>query len=330
MDNWHDEWRKRIRTPEELARHLGASARSCAEWGDVSRIYPISVTPYFQSLANPEDPADPILRQFVPDIREIGKSTTTPDPLDEEGHMPVPGLIRRYRDRCLILATRLCAVYCRHCNRKRYWSKPETAKGEVNFPAMMEYIKGDKSIREVILSGGDPLVLPDFVLAQMLEKIRAIPHVEVIRIGTRVPVVMPMRITKRLVHIFKRFRPLWIMTQFNHPREITPWSRLACERILSAGIPISNQSVLLKGINDDFSTMQALLTGLVKISVRPYYLFQCDPVRGTEHFFVPIEKGKAMMKRLWASTSGLCLPRYVVDLPQQPGKTPLDGEGFDK
>lgn len=327
--SWRGEWQRRIRTPEELAIVTGASHSLLAEWREVARIYPVSVTPYFLSLADIKDPRDPILRQFAPDIRELAPSAGEADPFDEEGHMPVPGLIRRYQDRCLILTTHLCAVYCRHCNRKRRWSKPGKDRIEEQMPAIVKYIKEEAGIREVILSGGDPLILPDKLLTHLLEQIRAIPQVEVIRIGTRVPVVMPMRITKRLVFLLRQFRPLWVVTQFNHPREITPWSKQACDALVSAGIPVSNQTVLLEGINDDFSTMHSLLTGLVKISVRPYYLFHCDPVRGTDHFHVSVERGREIMRKLWASTSGLCLPRYVADLPGRPGKVPLSGERFD-
>ncbi|HOJ51009.1 MAG TPA: KamA family radical SAM protein [Syntrophales bacterium] len=323
--DWHWQWRNRITTPEALATLAAVPKATLKKWQAVARHYPLSVTPYFLSLASLKDPLDPIIRQFVPDIRELHVATGKPDPLDEEGHMPVLGLIQRYPDRCLILATTLCAVYCRHCNRKRRWAKPEAVNVAPYFSSIVGYIKETPKIREVILSGGDPLVLPDEVLADMLRQLRAIKHVEVIRIGTRMPVVMPMRITEKLVRLLRGFRPLWVNTQFNHPREITPWSALACDRLVSAGIPVSNQSVLLKGINDDFSTMQALLTGLERISVRPYYLFQCDPVSGTEHFHVAVTRGKEIMKRIWASTSGLCLPRYVVDRPDTPGKWPLDG-----
>ncbi|MCX7981866.1 MAG: KamA family radical SAM protein [Syntrophales bacterium] len=328
--NWRYQWRRRIKSPKALAEMTGVSTATYEQWNKVAQVYPISVTPYFFSLAVPGDILDPIYRQFVPDESEIGLSSEKPDPLGEEEHMPVPGLIRRYEDRCLILTTHLCAVYCRHCNRKRYWSGRGAIRIERSFPAILAYLKRETSIREVILSGGDPLVLPDGKLEYLLRQIRKIPRVEVIRIGTRIPVVMPMRITKRLAGMLRKYRPLWVMTQFNHPREITPWSQMACERLISAGIPVSNQSVLLKDINDDFITLQSLFRALVRISVRPYYLFQCDPVRGTTHFQVPIEKGKELMKSIWSSTSGLCLPRYVVDLPGRQGKVALDGEGFDK
>jgi len=329
-NDWHWQWRKRIKTPAELIRVTHAPATEAASWVKVASQYPISVTPYFLSLASLDNLHDPILRQFTPDIKELDPTSGPPDPLLEENHMPVPGLIRRYRDRCLILTTSLCAVYCRHCNRKRRWQQRNHLETKEYFSTILGYIARDSSLREVILSGGDPLTLPDGAIEFLLKNLRAISHVEVIRIGTRVPVVMPMRITSNLCNLLKKYRPLWLNTQFNHPREITHLSAEACDRLVSSGIPVSNQSVLLKGINDDFPTLQSLFTGLERISVRPYYLFQCDPVRGTTHFRVAVERGRELMKQLWASTSGLCLPRYVADLPETPGKVSLEGEGFDK
>jgi len=327
--SWRDEFRSRLRDVELLTALLPASSSTVAAWRAVAAVYPIAITRYYYSLINPTDPADPIRRQCIPDPAEIAPSSWPDDPLDEEGHMPVPGLIRRYEDRCLIVTTNLCAVYCRHCNRKRRWKMPRHYLTDGDFSAMIAYIKGDRRLREVILSGGDPLVLPDEILNRWLKQLRAIPHVEVIRIGTRVPVVMPLRITKRLCQLLRNYRPLWINTQFNHPREITPLSAAACDLLVSTGIPLSNQSVLLQGVNDQVTTMRELLTGLERISVRPYYLFQCDPVRGTEHFHVKIDRGRALMKELWASLSGLCLPRYVADIPQAQGKQNLE-VSFDK
>lgn len=327
--HWRWQLRHRLTDPDIVGTLMAVSQQDREAWRAVSVSYPISITPYYFSLIAPDDPNDPIRRQCIPEVREITPTSGSDDPLDEEGHMPVPGLVRRYRDRCLILATHMCAVYCRHCNRKRWWRRSTFHPTESYFSPMVEYIGRERGIREVILSGGDPFVLPDRVLAWLLERIRAIDHVEVVRVGTRVPVVMPMRITSRLCCLLRKYRPIWVNTQFNHPREITPASADACDRLVSAGIPVSNQSVLLKGINDNVPTMQALLTGLQRISVRPYYLFQCDPVWGTEHFWVDIPVGQEMMRQLWAATSGLCLPRYVADLPHSPGKCPLDGS-FDK
>ncbi len=238
--------------------------------------------------------------------------------------MPGPGLIHRYPDRGLILAARSCAVLCRHCNRKRLWSRPAPRlPRSVRFGPMFRYIAQTPSIREVILSGGDPLTLGDGTIDWLLGNLRAIPHVEVLRIGSRMPVVLPMRITPDLCGILKRHRPLWFNTQFNAPGELTPEAASACERILLAGIPLSSQAVLLRGVNDSEATLETLYNGLQRMGVRPYYLFQCDPVRGTDLFRVDEERGAAIMGRLWSRLSGLCLPRYVRDDPRRGGKIPV-------
>ena len=246
----------------------------------------------------------------------------------KRAHSPVPGLIHRFRDRCLVIVTNRCAVYCRHCNRKRLWHEREKILTPHELTAMAGYIEKRPAIREVILSGGDPLTLSDGRLERILARLQAIEHVEVLRIGSRMPVVLPMRITERLCGILRRYRPLWFLTQFNHPREITPEAAAACGRLLEAGIPVLNQSVLLKGINDDFRIMRQLLYGLERISVKPYYLFQCEPVKGADHFRVDIWDGMRMMEKLWKTTSGLCLPRYVADMPGTKGKVPLQPVTF--
>jgi lysine 2,3-aminomutase len=245
------------------------------------------------------------------------------DPLGEERTMPVPGLIHRYPDRCLTIVTGDCAVYCRHCNRKRMWREKKPGVVRERLQAMVDHVARTPSIREVIVSGGDPLLIPERMLDWFLGALQAVPHVEVLRIGSRAPVTLPMRITPELCAMLKRHRPLWFNTQFNHVREITPESAAACERLLTAGIPVSNQSVLLKGVNDDYETMRDLLYGLERISVRPYYLFQCDPVRGTDHFRAEICTGMEIMEKLRRTISGLCLPRYVLDCPGDGGKIPL-------
>lgn len=290
----------------------------------VTAIYPFRITPYYLSLMNVHDAADPLRRQCFPDPQEIRFSLGgVEDPLEEQRDMPVKGLIHRYADRCLMLVTNLCALYCRHCNRKRLWGHQSSVATSVDLQAMVDYIRKHEEIREVIISGGDPLTLADRALEKILSSLRAIPHIEVLRIGSRAPVVMPMRITAALCRILKKYRPLWFNTQFNHPLEITDDSARACEMLLDVGIPVSNQSVLLRGINDSEKVMRELLYSLQRISVRPYYLFQCDPVRGTDHFRVDLGEGQAMMETLWHDISGLCLPRYVVDLPGGRGKIPL-------
>jgi lysine 2,3-aminomutase len=322
--DWQWQYENRIQSLPQLAAFLNAPLDSIRAWRHVAASYPFSITPYYLSLIDRENDQDPIRRQCFPDPREVRNSfDCEEDPLEEHQHMPVPGLVHRYPDRCLILAAHTCAVYCRHCNRKRLWGHKPIASGEAYFQTILDYIARTSTIREVILSGGDPLTLAENALQRLLESLRVIPHVDIIRIGTRIPVVLPMRITQSLSDLLRRYRPLWLNTQFNHPREITPEAAAACEKLLSAGIPVSNQSVLLKGVNDDYETMRDLLYGLQKISVRPYYLFQCDPVKGADHFQVEIWKGMAIMEKLWSNVSGLCLPRYVLDVPGTRGKIPL-------
>ncbi|MEW6334079.1 MAG: KamA family radical SAM protein [Thermodesulfobacteriota bacterium] len=326
-DRWDDwEWQigHRIRSLDGLASALGQPASSLAACGPVTRLYPLAVTPYYLSLAHGAGPDDPLRRQCFPDLRELDPSPgESDDPLGEEQAMPVPGLIHRYPDRCLFVVTGACAVYCRHCNRKRIWCRESPRGPGQGLQPMIDYVARTPSLREVIISGGDPLLLPDGLLDGLLGALRAIPHVEVLRIGSRAPVTLPMRVTAALCAVLKRHRPLWFNTQFNHVREITPESSRACEQLLMAGIPVSNQSVLLRGVNDDVGTMRDLLIGLERISVRPYYLFHCDPVRGTGHFRVGVGEGVTIMEQLRRGISGLCLPRYVLDLPGDGGKVPL-------
>jgi lysine 2,3-aminomutase len=323
-NDWRWQFRNRLRTPGSLDELLCGESARANPLRRVLGVYRWAVTPYYLSLFDPRDEADPLRLQCIPDEREVTFSAGgTDDPLEEDSHSPVPGLIRRYRDRCLVTVTNRCAVYCRHCNRKRLWHREECALSDIEIDAIAHRIATTPSIREVIVSGGDPLTLSDVRLERILARLRAVPHVEVLRIGSRMPVVLPMRVTERLCSMLHRHRPVWFLTQFNHPREITCEAAEACERLLTAGIPVLNQSVLLRGVNDDFGTMKDLLYGLERICVKPYYLFQCDPVRGTDHFRVEIGKGMRMMEKLWKTTSGLCLPRYVADMPGTKGKVPL-------
>jgi lysine 2,3-aminomutase len=323
-NDWRWQFRNRVRAPGSLDELLGTSPKEIGFLKKVTRIYRFAVTPYYLSLFDPMDETDPLRRQCIPDEREIACGAAgTEDPLEEESHSPAPGMIQRYRDRCLVTVTNRCAVYCRHCNRKRLWRHRETCLADGEVERIARQIEKSPSIREVILSGGDPLTLSDLRLGKILSRLRAIPRMEILRIGSRMPVVMPMRVTDELCRMLRRHRPIWFLTQFNHPREITDEAAQACDRLLSAGIPVLNQSVLLKGVNDNVRTMQELLHGLERISVKPYYLFHCDPVRGTDHFRVEVWEGMRIMEKLWRSTSGLCLPRYVADMPGTKGKVPL-------
>jgi len=323
-NDWKWQFRNRIRSMRQLASIQQRPVASLAPCGPVLRTYPIAITPYYLSLLDPADENDPLRRQCFPDPRELTFSLGgVPDPLTEERDMPVPGLIHRYPDRCLAIVTGTCAVYCRHCNRKRMWRSDKPARTRERLQAMVDHVARTPALREVIVSGGDPLLVSETLLDWFLGALRAIPHVEVLRIGSRAPVTLPMRITPELCAMLKRHRPLWFNTQFNHALEITEESTRACEMLLEAGIPVGNQSVLLKGVNDNYDAMRELLCGLERISVRPYYLFQCDPVRGTDHFRAEIRTGMEIMERLWRNISGLCLPRYVLDCPGGLGKIPL-------
>ncbi|MDD5476501.1 MAG: KamA family radical SAM protein [Syntrophales bacterium] len=330
-NDWRWQFRHRLRGAARIDGFSGYNPLKRKALQGVSRAYPVSITPYYFSLIDRRDRNDPVLRQCFPDLREINFSLGgVDDPLEESSHMPVKGLIRRYIDRCLILTTTVCAVYCRHCNRKRLRKKSNKSMTvRPLMRPMLEYIGREKAIREVILSGGDPLTLSDQRLDAILKSLRAVRHVEVLRIGSRAPVVMPMRVTPELCETLRKYRPLWFNTQFNHPREITPEAARACEMLLEAGIPVSNQSVLLRGINDSYEVMRELLQGLQRISVRPYYLFHCDPVLGTDHFRVDIGKGLEIMEKLRHSVSGLCLPGYVVDMPGGKVKQPVHSPRMD-
>ena len=324
-DDWKWQFRNRVRSPMQLAAIMNEPALSSKQNRSVVRTYPMAVTPYYLSLLYAAGEGDPLRRQCFPDFRELDDSLEcADDPLDEEMAMPVPGLIHRYPDRCLAIVNSICAVNCRHCNRKRMWRGKKKSPGTREWlQSMVDRVAHTPTLREVIISGGDPLLLSESLLNWFLGALRAIPHVEVLRIGSRAPVTLPMRITPELCTMLKRYRPLWFNTQFNHVREITPESTRACEMLLRAGIPVSNQSVLLKGINDDYETMRDLLCGLERISVRPYYLFQCDPVRGANHFRPEVFRGMEIMDKLWHNISGLCLPRYVLDSPGGRGKISL-------
>jgi lysine 2,3-aminomutase len=327
-NDWKWQLQNRIRSLGDLACLMHVPEASLSSWRRVMHAYPVAITPYYLSLFNPADENDPLRRQCFPDLRETDFSLGgVDDPLSEERDMPVAGLIHRYPDRCLAIVTNTCALYCRHCNRKRLWGK-ETPPEKERLRAMIDYVARTPGLREVIVSGGDPLMIPEKTLDWFLGSLQALPNVEVLRIGSRVPATLPMRITKGLCAMLCKHRPLWFNTQFNHSREITPESARACQMLLEAGIPVSNQAVLLKGVNDDYETMKELLYALERISVRPYYLFQCDPVRGTDHFRSDIWVGMEIMEKLWRNISGLCLPRYVIDSPGGRGKIPLQPFSF--
>lgn len=317
METWRRVIADSITTAEELAECLKIDPVPLAP---LVRNYPLRITRRYLALI--EQPGDPIWRQCVPDPLEIADDQL-PDPLDEERLSPVPGLIHRYPDRVVWLVSNECAVYCRFCMRKRRVGCPLSGGGESSWDDAISYIAKTPAIRDVILSGGDPLLLDDERLDSILARLRAIPHVEMIRIGTRTPVTLPERITQRLCRMLKRYHPLYINTHFNHPREITPSAAKACARLADAGIPLGNQTVLLAGVNDNPSVMMHLMKRLLAIRVRPYYLHQMDLVRGTGHFRTKVETGLELMGALRGYTSGMAIPYFVIDAAGGKGKVPL-------
>lgn len=285
--------------------------------------YRFRVTPYYLSLIDWSDPNDPIRHQCIPDMRELEETGAySSDPFAEMQTAPDARFVHRYPDRVLLIATNNCAMYCRHCTRKNTLDNMHQS-GIGKFDLALKYIEANPGIREVLISGGDPFLLDIAQLDQLLASIHAIEHIEVVRIGTRIPVVLPMRVDDELVEMLGGHKPLWINTQFNHPRELTAEAIIACRKLVDAGIPVSNQSVLLKNVNDSFDVMRELCAKLQRNLIRPYYLFQCDPIAGIDHFRTDISAGIELEDALQESLGGLCLPRFVADLPGQKGKTSL-------
>ncbi len=330
--DWRWQMRHSLSSLEDLKLVLAVRPAEQARWRALLRRYPCRITPYYMSLIDWNNDDDPLRRQCVPSLGEIeSRGAVSVDPLGERRHLVAPGLVRRYQDRVLALVTSECAMICRHCTRKNFWRQGLSVCGAAGRPTprraflrrIVAAVARLKGVREVIVSGGDPLLLDEDLLDWFLGALRAIPHVQVLRIGTRVPVVLPMRVTRELCACLARHRPLWINTQFNHPRELTPAATEACDRLVRSGLPVSNQTVLLRGVNDDFETLKSLCNGLQQRMVRPYYLFQCDQVRGTGPFRTPLPVGIRLAEQLRAGMGGLSVPQFVVDLPDGGGKVPL-------
>jgi lysine 2,3-aminomutase len=287
---------------------------------------PVAITPYFASLLDENDPVQPLRRTVIPATGEYmhfaGEAT---DPLGEEADSPVPGLVHRYPDRVLFLVTNFCSTYCRYCTRSRIVGKDTTTHhfNAKQWQEAIAYIEATPTVRDVLLSGGDPLTLPNEKLDWLLSRLRRIPHVELVRIGTKVPVVLPQRITPALTQMLRRYHPLWMSIHFIHPDELTPEVHRACELLADAGIPLGSQTVLLAGINDDVATIKRLVHGLLQIRVKPYYLYQCDPISGSSHFRTPVKKGLEIIQGLRGYTTGYAVPTYVIDAPGGGGKIPL-------
>ncbi|HEX4473516.1 MAG TPA: KamA family radical SAM protein [Polyangiaceae bacterium] len=327
------------RRPSDWQWQLQHSVRTAARLSEVFRLspdelhgalaaerdgFPISITPYYLSLADPSDPACPIRRQVVPhalEAREVPGDLR--DPLGEEAHEVAPDLVQRYPDRALLFATDRCAVYCRFCTRSRLVGAGGGARSLDRLAPAFAYLRAHPEVRDVIVSGGDPLALATDRIVALVRTLRGIGSIETIRLATRVPVALPQRITTELVRALRPFHPLWVMTHFNHPKELTDASRRACRRLADAGCPVMNHTVLLRGVNDDSATLATLFRGLVKERVRPYYLLQADPVRGTGHLRTPLSTGLRIMAELQGRLSGIALPKFIVDTPGGLGKVPV-------
>ena len=323
-ENWRDwrwQFKNRITSVEELSSYLSLSSKQQAQLRLVSLKYPFAITPYYLSLIDPADSSDPVRAQAVPVAEELTMASEgLEDPLAERAHSVVPGLVHRYPDRVLMVLTDICPMLCRHCTRKREWRTGVWTHNHAEIQAMLDYIRQHSEVRDVIISGGDPLTLSTTRLEIVLAGLRKIKHVEIIRIGTRCPVVLPQRIDDELCRMLGQYGPIWLNTHFNHPREITPEAMSACDKLLRAGVPVNNQAVLLKGVNDNLEIQRALCHGLLRAKVRPYYLFQCDDVQGTEHFWTSVETGIQIIDGMRGFTSGLAVPTYVIDLPHGGGK----------
>ncbi len=314
---WTELLSSSIHSAADLARFLPVDARSIEP---VIKRYPMRINPYYLSLI--EARHDPIWIQAVPDAKELTFSAGGPDPCNEGEQMPVPGLIHRYPDRVVLTAGSQCGVFCRHCMRKRAVGRSAAFTID-DLAGAAAYIARRSTIREVIISGGDPLLHSDATLTQLLKRLRAIAHVEILRVHTRVLCTLPQRITPALADVLSRFHPLYVNTQFNHPREITPAAARACDLLTRSGIPLGCQTVLLKGVNDDPQTIKELMRSLLRIRVKPYYIHHPDPVAGTDHLRVPVSTGLRIMQSLRGFTSGMAVPQYMIDLPGGGGKVPL-------
>jgi lysine 2,3-aminomutase len=323
-NDWKWQFRHRITSVEELAKYIPLSSKEQTQINLVIKRYPLTVTPYYLSLINPEDPNDPIKKQAVPCFDEITMADMgEEDPLEEKRDSVVPGLVHRYPDRVLMVLTDICPMLCRHCTRKREWQNGGWVRKDQEIEPMLDYIRNHPQVRDVIISGGDVLTLSTGRLEKVLSKLRNIPSVEIIRIGSRYPVVLPQRIDKELCDMLSNYGPIWFNTHFNHPNEVTLEAARACDMLVRAGLPMNNQTVLLRGINDSVETQLKLSQSLLKIKVRPYYLFQCDEVQGTEHLRTPVETGIKIIEGMRGYTSGLAVPAFVIDLPSGGGKVPL-------
>jgi lysine 2,3-aminomutase len=325
-DKWQD-WRwqlsHRLNSAKEIGQVLDLTASERQALA-ASHLFRVDITPYFISLIDPKDPHDPVRRQIIPTADELVPFTgMMEDSLSEDAHSPVPGLVHRYPDRVLMLVTTQCASYCRYCTRARIVGDPNEQFSRSDFERQLDYLRHTPQVRDVLLSGGDPLTLAPGLLAELIHRLRQIEHIEIIRIGSRVPVFMPMRVNDELCQLLSDNHPLWLNIHVNHPNEISKELAEACDRLSRAGVPLGNQSVLLAGVNDCVHLQRQLVQDLVRIRVRPYYLYQCDLVEGAGHFRTPVAKGIEIIEGLRGHTSGFAVPTYVIDAPGGGGKIPL-------
>jgi lysine 2,3-aminomutase len=320
--SWTWQMQHRIRSAPELARFIEPTEDEVRAIAALAERFRFVITPYYASLMDPANPDCPIRKQVVPRLAELHDPAGLPDPLQEVAHSPVKNVVRVYPDRIAFCVNNECALYCRYCLRKRMVGDEEWTMKRQELQVALDWIRATPAIRDVLLTGGDPLVFGDDRLEWLIRELRAIPHVEIVRLGTRLPVTLPMRVTPELCDMLQRYHPIWLNTHFNHPKELTPEAARACDRLARAGIPVGNQSVLLAGVNDDAATMKALCEGLVRMRVRPYYVYQAQLLEGTSHFRVPIERGIEIFRALRGRTSGFAIPQYVLDTPY--GKVPLD------
>ncbi len=322
-NDWHWQLRNRITKLEDLKRFLDISEEEAKNIKSVSNVYRWAISPYYLSLINPKEKFDPIRLMSIPTVLELRDDVIDLDPMAEEYTNPCGTITRRYPDRLIINVTNECAMYCRHCQRRRNIGKKDRAQSKTEIKKSIDYIRENPEIRDVLLTGGDPFTLANQVLEWILKELKSIPHVEYIRIGTRTPVTMPQRITDKLCKMLSKYHPLYINTHFNHPMEVTEASKAACEKLANAGIPLGNQAVLLNGINNDKFVMRCLNHELLKIRVKPYYIFHAKKVKGTTHFNTSVDDGLEIMEHLRGYTSGMAIPTYIINAPKGKGKTPI-------
>jgi len=323
-NDWKWQVKNRIETLEQLKKYIDLTQVEEEGVKESLKTLRMAITPYYMSLIDKINPNCPIRKQAIPSGAELHQADADLlDPLHEDEDSPAPGLTHRYPDRVLFLITDMCAMYCRHCTRRRFAGQNDCESPTERIQKCIDYIAKTPTVRDVLLSGGDALLVNDKMLESIIQRLRAIPHVEIIRIGSRTPVVLPQRITDDLVNMLKKYHPVWLNTHFNHSDEITPEAAEACAKLANVGIPLGNQSVLLRGVNDCVHIMKKLVHDLVKIRVRPYYIYQCDLSMGLEHFRTPVSKGIEIIESLRGHTSGYAVPTFVVDAPGGGGKTPV-------